>query len=58
MKYLSAYIFHDDENGSWYWQDSYGVIGGEGFDSIDECKEDIAFEKGNLHSNLRGPFSY
>ena len=40
MKYLGAYIFHDG-NGYWYWLDSYGVIGGEGFESIDECKKDV-----------------
>ena len=56
MKYLGAYIAKD-EDGCWYWQDSYGVIGGEGFDSLDECKADVEFEKGRLNSFNRGPFA-
>lgn len=57
MKYLGAYIARN-EDGLWYWKDSCGVVGGEGFDSLDECKADVEFEKGNLHSFNRGPFAY
>lgn len=40
-KYRNGKIYKDEDQDTFYWEDAFGVIRGEGFDTIDECKHDI-----------------
>ena len=56
MEYQGAYIVHDDD-GSWYWEDVNGVIHGEDFETVEECKKDIEADNAHREKFNRGPFA-
>lgn len=54
--YRGAYIVRDDD-GTWYWEDINGVVGGDKFDSVDDCILDIDAAEAHREKYLRGPFA-
>jgi hypothetical protein len=56
-KYRGAFIWLSAENQDYFWDDVNGVVGGDGFDSVDDCILDIDAAEAHREKYLRGPFA-
>jgi hypothetical protein len=57
MEYRGLHL-HSDDDGLWHWHDAFGVIGGEDFDTFDECKDDADCYAEHRFLSTLGPYEY